>query len=104
MYLAFGVKVGYVGYPYDLQACYFVYQNALLCVVVQSVVVSLILLTVYALFKQCQDVYENPEEYGAHDIPIIRDLVPPRREGDNRHARAFRRELKGIRAKAQTRQ
>ena len=104
MYWAFGVKVGYLGYPYDLQAVHFAYNNSFLCLCVQTFVVGFTLLVVYALFNCCRDIYENPDEYGAYDIPIIQDLVTPKREGDSRHARAFRRQLKGVRAKAEKRQ
>ena len=104
MYLAFGVKVGYIGYPYDLQAVYFAYNNSFLCLCVQTFVVGFTLLVFYALFNCCRDVYENPHEYGAHDIPIVKDLVTPRREGDSSHARSFRRQLKSVRAKAEKRQ
>ena len=100
LYQAFSVRVGYLGYPYDLQAVYFVHQYPLLCVAMQSFLSLLVLFGLYASFRVAKDVYDNPEEYGAHDIPILCDLVPPRREGDSREARMFRKNLKKIQARA----
>ena len=87
----FSIDPGYIGYPYDLQAVQFTYTYPLLCLCVQTVVVGIFLASFFAFFRLIYDVCENPEDYGAYDIPCLGPFLPERREGDSREARAFRR-------------